>query len=368
MAFFAISSAKAIDQHQVRIHTNYKYGFRCRCLTVLSPSLKPPCATTRSLQVHCHASLKDVDTAQSSPFSLTDSEKEIRPGVFEGYCKWKDHVIRYQRSGDFGVPVLCVHGFGANADHWRKNLPVLGKTCRAYAIDLLGYGFSAKPDPRDRPVNSIYNFYTWSDQITDFISHVIGSPTILTSNSVGGIACLQAAKDAPALVPAVQVMNVSLRMLHTAKQAPWQRPLVTALQNTLRTTSLGRYFFDQVATRDGVKSVLRQCYGNPEAVTDELVDVILKPGLEKGAVDVFLDFISYSGGPLPETLLKECPVPVSILWGEKDPWEKIEWGREFCKYPAVEEFISLPGIGHCPQDEAPDTVNPLILQWVQRHT
>lgn len=29
-------------------------------------------------------------------------------------------------------------GFGANADHWRKNLPELGQHCRAYAIDLLG--------------------------------------------------------------------------------------------------------------------------------------------------------------------------------------------------------------------------------------
>ena len=32
-------------------------------------------------------------------------------------------ILRYQRSGDSGVPVLLVHGFGANADHWRKNTP-----------------------------------------------------------------------------------------------------------------------------------------------------------------------------------------------------------------------------------------------------
>lgn len=34
------------------------------------------------------------------------------------------------------------------SDHWRKNIPVLGKTCRVHAIDLLGYGYSDKPDPR----------------------------------------------------------------------------------------------------------------------------------------------------------------------------------------------------------------------------
>jgi hypothetical protein len=44
---------------------------------------------------------------------------------------------------------------------------------------------------------------------------------------------------------------------------------------------------------------------------------ILAPGLLPGAVDVFLDFICYSGGPLPEELLEKCTVPVSMLWGEK---------------------------------------------------
>lgn len=56
----------------------------------------------------------------------------------------------------------------------------------------------------------------------------------------------------------------------------------------------------------GVRNVLRQCYGDPAAVTDELVDMILKPGLQPGAVAVFLDFISYSSGPLPEEQLKVC--------------------------------------------------------------
>lgn len=64
------------------------------------------------------------------------------------FWSWKGYRIRYQRSGDSGPAVLLVHGFGGNADHWRKNTPVLGQRHRAYAIDLLGYGYSDKPDPR----------------------------------------------------------------------------------------------------------------------------------------------------------------------------------------------------------------------------
>lgn len=38
-------------------------------------------------------------------------------------------------------------------------------------------------------------------------------------------------------------------------------------------------------------------------MTDELVKIILEPGMEPGAAEVFLEFICYSDGPLPEELL-----------------------------------------------------------------
>ena len=71
------------------------------------------------------------------------------------------------------------------------------------------------------------------------------------------------------------------------------------------------------------------------------------PGaIQPGAVEVFLDFISYSGGPLPEELLPQISSPVSILWGEADPWEPIELGRAYADYDCVEEFIPLPGASY----------------------
>ncbi|KAL3143358.1 hypothetical protein ABBQ38_002191 [Trebouxia sp. C0009 RCD-2024] len=156
-------------------------------------------------------------------------------------------------------------------------------------------------------------------------------------------------------------------MLHKKRQTAIQRPFVKALQTTLRTTPLGKLFFSQIATKKGVKSVLSQAYADATQVTDELVDCILQPGLQEGAVDVFLDFISYSGGPLAEDLLEVVKQPVSILWGAEDPWEKVEWGRKLQHYPTVEEFVAFPGVGHCPMDEAPDLINPAIMKFVRRH-
>ncbi|XP_058067459.1 uncharacterized protein LOC131216879 [Magnolia sinica] len=47
------------------------------------------------------------------------------------------------------------------------------------------------------------------------------------------------------------------------------------------------------------------CYYDTSKVTYELIQKILLTGLEPGAVDVFLDFIYYSGGPLPDELLTQ---------------------------------------------------------------
>lgn len=49
-----------------------------------------------------------------------------------------------------------------------------------------------------------------------------------------------------------------------------------------RDTPLGTYFFSSVATPLTVKNILCQAYANDAAVTDELVDCILKPGLQVG--------------------------------------------------------------------------------------
>lgn len=190
----------------------------------------------------------------------------------------------------------------------------------------------------------------------------------LSANSVGGLAALEAAIARPDAVAGVQVLNISLRGLHVDRQPEWQRPLVAAFQRLLRDTPLGEAFFASVAQPQTVRNILRQAYGVKEAVTDELIDCILTPGLQPGAARVFLDFISYSGGPLPEALMAALParIPLSVVWGREDPWEDVAQGRAlFARY--AEEFVELEGVGHCPMDEAPERVNPLIAAFAERH-
>ncbi|MGA9382523.1 MAG: alpha/beta fold hydrolase [Phormidium sp.] len=281
---------------------------------------------------------------------------------------WRGFPICYQAQGNDGPAIVLVHGFGASWAHWRKNIPELAQNARVFAIDLIGFGGSAKPAP-GREIN--YTFETWAQQISDFCREVVGEPAFLVGNSIGCIVAMQAAVDFPELVRGVALLNCSLRLLHDRKRAtlPWHRrsgaPLV---QKILAFKLIGQLFFSQIAKPKVVKKILLQAYKRPEAVTDELVDLLMAPALDPGAVDVFLAFTRYSQGPLPEDLLPILPCPAIILWGTDDPWEPIDLGRELAKFPQVEKFIPLQGLGHCPQDEAPELVNPILIDWIQQKT
>lgn len=123
-----------------------------------------------------------------------------------------------------------------------------------------------------------------------------------------GLVGLQAAVTMPQICKGLVLLNISLRMLHIKKQPWYGKPLIRSFQNLLRNTPVGKFFFRSVATPQSVKNILCQCYYDPTQVTDELVESILQPGLQPGAVDVFLEFICYSGGPLPEELIPQVKV------------------------------------------------------------
>ncbi len=71
---------------------------------------------------------------------------ETFPGA---YWTWRDQLIYYVHAGVHHrqhPPLLLIHGFGASTDHWRKNIEELSNTFEVWAIDLLGFGRSAKPE------------------------------------------------------------------------------------------------------------------------------------------------------------------------------------------------------------------------------
>ncbi len=307
----------------------------------------------------------------AAPMTASSSLSSADASIATQTWMWQGFPIAYQRQGSEGPAVVLVHGFGASLGHWRKNIPVLAATCRVYALDLIGFGGSAKPTPG--PLKSVeqveYTFETWGQQIADFCQEVVGEPAFLVGNSVGCIAVMQAVVDHPTIGRSMALLNCSLRLLHDRHRAtqPWFKRLgAPILQRILKNEWVGQTFFKQLAKPATVRKILLKAYANADAVTDELVDLLMAPASDAGAAAVFIAFTGYSQGPLPEDLLEKLPCSAIILWGDADPWEPIALGRAFAAYPQVQQFIPLEGVGHCPQDEAPELVNPILQDWIAR--
>jgi pimeloyl-ACP methyl ester carboxylesterase len=262
--------------------------------------------------------------------------------------------------------VLLIHGFGASIGHWRHNIPALATVSRVYALDLIGFGGSDKPKPSTELGTGFkYTFETWGSLIGDFCREVIGDPTVLIGNSIGAIAAMQTAIMFPELVSKTILINCSLRLLQEDNllKQPWSRRVGTKfMQKILSNREIAQIFFNQVRKPQVVRKILSQAYVRKAAITDELIDILIEPAQHPNAVDVFVAFVSYSQGPTPESLLAKLPCEAVVLWGENDPWEAIALGREFTKFPCVSQFITIPNAGHCPQDEAPEDVNPILIE------
>jgi len=232
------------------------------------------------------------------------------------------------------------------------------------------------------PLQSPYNFFTWADQIADFCRDVIDADgsqtnknvgkTTLVCNSVGTISSLQAAKDYSDLFNGVFIINPNFRELHTA-EVPFPKlsmPFVRLLQSYLRTRGQG--LFEALANPKTVTQILKEPYKVHSAIDQELVDVLLTPLLTRGASDVVFDTLSYSAGPLPEQLLSDVDfpscqdIPVAVCYGKDDPWTPNARVERLAQYPAVEQVVGLDKVGHCPHDEAPELVNPLLEQFLRR--
>jgi pimeloyl-ACP methyl ester carboxylesterase len=197
------------------------------------------------------------------------------------------------------------------------------------------------------PLGSIYNFYTWAEQITEFVEEVIkpsDGKVSLVCNSIGTISSLQASIDRPDIFDSCFIINPNFRELHVAESPAIIQPLVRGIQTWLRKN--GQPIFNALATPETVKNILKEPYAIKEAVTDELVDVLLSPLLQAGSADVVFDTLSYSAGPLPEQQLQDPALNdtvIEICYGDKDPWTPLPRVQALSKYHPVKNIEALKG-------------------------
>ncbi len=272
------------------------------------------------------------------------------------------HCLSAGPEQPIGPALLLVHGFGASTDHWRHNIPVLSRQYEVHALDLLGFGRSAKPGGLP------YGGTLWAEQLSAYVRERIGRPTVLLGNSLGGYAALAAAAELGPEAAGVVLLNAAGPF--SDEQAPptgWgaiaRRTIGGAL---LRSPVLQRLIFENLRRPATVRRTLRQVYIDQTNVDEELVQSILAPSRDPGAFGVFQTVFDIPRGEPLDALFARLQAPLLLLWGIRDPWINAVGRRgQFQRHaPSATSEVVLQA-GHCPHDEVPDQVNAALLQWLE---
>lgn len=338
-------------------------------LLLLTMKTVPSYLLLASLLCSCHALSSPARTTTFSPLpALTNFDymtNDRLPWNEQGYgtWKWQGHDINYLEMGDPSKPaLLLIHGFGASAYHFRYNIPVLARRHHVFAFDLLGFGLSSKPVID-------YSAEVWRNQAVDFVTHVIGKPTTISGNSLGGFTALYAAATEKEFINGCILLNAAGRFKDPdAPIEPQEKNVIVEYIKTVLQRAVIGFSFLYTKQPSRIQQVLKQVYPvNPQNVDDELVESIQVPSQDPNAAEVFYRVITKNGSGSSvflDDLLEKIECPLLLCWGEQDPWirpaaaDKIQ-----ALYPSSKR-VSIDA-GHCPHDEAPEAVNSAICDFIQ---
>ncbi|ABM76920.1 possible alpha/beta hydrolase superfamily protein [Prochlorococcus marinus str. MIT 9303] len=270
---------------------------------------------------------------------------------------------------------LLIHGFGACKEHWRHNQSVLAQISPCYAIDLLGFGGSSQPRARLRGEaphqgDFCYDFDGWGAQVAAFCREVVQIPVRIVGNSIGGVIALRAAQLLEEACEGVVLINCAQRTLDDKRldEQPslmrWTRPWLKSL---VQQRWLSSSLFRNAANPMVIKRVLKQAYPSGNNLDRSLVSMLQKPADRPGAAEAFHGFINIFDDYLAPELMADLNMPVDLIWGAADPWEPLQEARRWAALlPCIRSLSVVNGAGHCPHDEAPEEVNPLLLRIIQQ--
>ncbi len=276
--------------------------------------------------------------------------------VIESHLKGEHGKMRYWVSKQrHGLPILFIHGYGALIEHWKSIMPCVSAEHTLYALDLYGFGYSARPEvPPSKEL--------WAAQVATFIQNVIGEPTIVVGHSMGGMVSSQLARTYPDLLRGLVLVN-SAGMRPTHEPSPFDRTLFSMIQ----INGLGELLAGAFTTSWGVRQGLLSSYYRKERVTDELVDTFHGPLRQPNGVRYYLATSRTFNNLILDINPGEVQTPTLIIWGEEDTSLPPQVAYSFKEqiFPHADIHM-IAQSGHCPFDETPEAFCDALLPWVNQ--
>ncbi len=304
-----------------------------------------------------------------SPTLLSSLPNILSQAGYQRFWPWRGWRIRYWfhpgPAESTTAPLLLIHGFGANLNQWRRNLPALSQVAPVYAIDLLGFGDAEK-------AATLYGAELWAAQVADFIQEVIGQPVALLGHSLGALVALTATHNHPEWVERLALITLPLEANREDLVAGWVAALALKAESLVANPLLMRSLFNLVRRPSFLRRALRGIYTVPERVDDELVNLFALPPCDRGAPRALCYLVRSrtepSFSPSIKDLVTALTVPTLLLWGEKDRVVPIAMAQGLAELSPCMTLEVCPGVGHCLYDEADQAFNQRLLIWLQANS
>lgn len=259
----------------------------------------------------------------------------------------RGHHIAFRRRGA-GPPVLLLHGFPTWSYDYAAVAADLATDHHVITLDFLGYGASDKPNPYD------YSVAESADTVEDLVTHLGVGSLRLVVHDYGGIVGQELIDRANRGrlgfgIDGLVVMNSGI--VYSA-----YRP--TRLQRLLMLPVVGKLLAARISAAR-VRSGLDAVRGSQ--LTDaEFDDLWLGMSRENGH-RLAHRLIKYNAERAVhhrrwEAALANWKGPLHLVWGLDDPVSGRHVLEQATEALPQARITELPGVGHYPQSEAPQSV------------
>ncbi len=269
---------------------------------------------------------------------------------------WRQHLHRVQLPGaevnyaeiGEGEPILFVHGLGGCWRNWLENLPHFGRTHRAIALDLPGFGDSPMPSwPIDMP--------TYGRLIHDFCEKLgIDRVAALVGNSMGGFVSTEAVIERPERFE--KLVLVSAAGISFAEAAGRKQEAGVRLFEAGAAMMAGpRRVW--VTRPKGRQLAFGRLVHYPNRLRPELLRELMEPGVRAPGFPAAIRAIA---GYDTRHRLTEIEIPALVVWGLRDQVVPVEAAIGYHRLIPDSRLELFERTGHVPQMERPARFNQLL--------
>lgn len=280
---------------------------------------------------------------------------EIARGTVRlGYADAGGVRTRYVEAGDPSADeaVVFIPGTGGHLEAFTRNLLPHAEHHRTIALDMIGHGYTDKPDHDYEIKHYVSHLLDFCDALGLKRIHVHGE-------SLGGWIAAQFAIDHPERVASLTLNTAG--GLNT-DPAVMQRVYAVTMKAVAE------------ASPQTVRARLEWLMNDPTRVTDDLVELRLsiytQPGFQRAMEHILClqNMEIRMRNVLTDDTLAGIAAPTLVIWTDHDPTAPIATGARFvAAIPKAEPLVVMDDCAHWPQWEKADEFNRIHLAFLARH-